>query len=86
MKCPRCQHENPAGQKFCGDCGARLAASCPACGAANPPGQKFCGDCGAALSPGSARQVATPDAYTPMSVDVRKRGNLNRSTCRGALS
>jgi hypothetical protein len=21
MQCPRCQHENPAGQKFCGECG-----------------------------------------------------------------
>ena len=65
MKCPRCQQENPAGQKFCGDCGARLTDSCLACGAANPPGQKFCGECGAALSPGRARQLATPDAYTP---------------------
>ena len=64
MQCPRCQQENPAGQKFCGDCGARLAASCATCGAANPPGQKFCGECGAALSPG-ARQSVTPDAYTP---------------------
>jgi class 3 adenylate cyclase/tetratricopeptide (TPR) repeat protein len=65
MKCPRCQHENPTGQKFCGDCGARLAGSCPACGAANPPGQKFCGECGAALSPSGPRQSVTPDAYTP---------------------
>jgi hypothetical protein len=24
MKCPRCQHENPTGQKFCGDCGTPL--------------------------------------------------------------
>jgi two-component system, NtrC family, sensor kinase len=24
MRCPRCQHENPAGQKFCGDCGTPL--------------------------------------------------------------
>src|SRR5262249_39284577 len=24
MKCPRCQHENPAGQKFCGECGRPL--------------------------------------------------------------
>ncbi len=24
MKCLRCQHENPAGQKFCGECGAPL--------------------------------------------------------------
>src|SRR5207253_1731020 len=65
MKCPRCQQESPAGQKCCGDCGARLTDSCLACGAANPPGQKFCGECGAALSPGRARQLATPDAYTP---------------------
>jgi GAF domain-containing protein/anti-sigma regulatory factor (Ser/Thr protein kinase) len=24
MRCPRCPHENPAGQKFCGDCGTPL--------------------------------------------------------------
>ena len=26
MQCPRCQHENPTGQKFCGACGASLAS------------------------------------------------------------
>ncbi len=31
MTCPRCQHENPAGVKFCGECGARLESLCPAC-------------------------------------------------------
>lgn len=25
MDCPRCRHANPPGQKFCGECGARLA-------------------------------------------------------------
>src|SRR2546425_1045566 len=65
MKCPRCQQGNAAGQKFCGDCGAGLAASCPACGAGNPPRQKFCGECGAALRRVDARQLATPGAYTP---------------------
>src|SRR5467141_504575 len=24
MQCPRCQHENPIGQEFCGECGTRL--------------------------------------------------------------
>jgi len=24
MKCSRCQHENPASQKFCGECGTPL--------------------------------------------------------------
>jgi signal transduction histidine kinase len=27
MQCPRCQHENPADQKFCGDCGTSLRAT-----------------------------------------------------------
>jgi hypothetical protein len=67
MRCPACQHENPAGQKFCGDCGARLASRCPSCNAPNPPGQKFCGECGSALeqaTPASGR-FATPESYTP---------------------
>ena len=27
MPCPRCQHENPGGQKFCGACGTPLTAN-----------------------------------------------------------
>ena len=27
MRCPRCQHENPSGQKFCGACGTPLTAN-----------------------------------------------------------
>jgi hypothetical protein len=62
MQCPGCQHDNPAGQKFCGECGARLAAGCPACGAPNPSGQKFCGECGTGLAPTPA---PAPQSYTP---------------------
>ena len=47
--CERCSAENPAGQKFCGQCGAPLAARCRACGTLNAPDQKFCGECGAQL-------------------------------------
>ena len=66
MKCLRCQHENAPGQKFCGECGARLATSCHACGASNPPAQKFCGDCGASLTQGnSAAAARPPETYTP---------------------
>src|SRR5258708_13817113 len=25
MQCPWCQHQNPTGQKFCGECGTSLA-------------------------------------------------------------
>ena len=27
MRCPRCQHENPRGQKFCGECGTPLTVA-----------------------------------------------------------
>jgi ribosomal protein L40E len=42
--CANCGAENPATQKFCGECGTALAAICSSCGAKNPPGQKFCGE------------------------------------------
>ena len=64
MKCSRCQHENLPSMKFCGECGARLAAVCSACGASNAPTQKFCGECGAALMSGSPT-FASPETYTP---------------------
>src|SRR5262245_28318481 len=51
MACPQCQHENPPGQKFCGECGARLALLCPACNTSNPPANRFCGECGTRLTP-----------------------------------
>jgi class 3 adenylate cyclase len=66
--CAACGHENARGQKFCGECGARLATHCAACGTVSPPGQKFCGECGAALGPGPTSTVArftSPHAYTP---------------------
>ena len=80
MRCPRCQHESPAGQKFCGECGARLARGCPGCGAVNPAGQKFCGECGASLEPAEAApQAAAPEVYTPRHLAERIL------TARGAL-
>jgi class 3 adenylate cyclase/tetratricopeptide (TPR) repeat protein len=44
--CSICGTENPAGTKFCKECGTRLAAACPACGAVLLAGAKFCGECG----------------------------------------
>src|SRR5688572_22323942 len=64
MKCPRCEHENPSGVNFCGECGARLEAVCPACHAVNPPTNKFCHQCGAQVG-GAAATFASPERYTP---------------------
>src|ERR1700738_3924089 len=68
MICPGGGHHTPPSQKFCGECGARLALVCAACGSSNPPGQKFCGECGNALAVAAARQTAPfrdPQSYTP---------------------
>jgi len=56
--CTVCGKENPAGAKFCTECGGKTAAPapaaadgavCPACGKKNPPGTKFCTECGGKL-------------------------------------
>ena len=54
--------------KFCGGCGAALAALCPACSTPNEPGRKFCGECGAQLAgePGAA-PAATVRSEGPVS-------------------
>jgi class 3 adenylate cyclase/tetratricopeptide (TPR) repeat protein len=62
MKCAQCQFENPAGMKFCGGCGAKLAAVCPQCGTEAPPGFKFCGACGASLAAAPPAAPAVPPA------------------------
>ena len=66
MQCRSCQHENPFGAKFCGECGTRLESVCPSCRASNPPANKFCHECGQSLSarPAAAR-FSSPQAYTP---------------------
>ena len=49
MTCSHCGSDNPAGRKFCGDCGGALENRCPQCGAENPVDKKFCGECGAKI-------------------------------------
>jgi class 3 adenylate cyclase/tetratricopeptide (TPR) repeat protein len=65
VKCSQCQAENPAGTRFCGQCGAPLALVCPSCGSSNPAGNKFCGQCAAPLDKPAQPRFATPDSYTP---------------------
>ena len=49
MLCPGCGTENPAGKKFCSECGTGLTVACASCGAALENGVKFCGECGNAV-------------------------------------
>src|SRR6185369_3822680 len=70
MRCPSCDHDNSSERRFCGECGAALAAVCGACGASNGPGEKFCGGCGAPLrsaptAPSSVAAASEPEATPP---------------------
>src|SRR3989454_1691048 len=71
MLCSGCQHENPAGAKFCNACGAKLESACSTCGRVNPSGSRFCNECGTPLTGQSNVQRLTssvsqsPASYTP---------------------
>ena len=69
MKCPRCQHENEAGAKFCEECAAPLARACAKCGRQLSPTAKFCPECaqptGFSAAPPPAQRFGSPESYTP---------------------
>jgi len=46
MECPKCHTENSGKNKFCHECGAKLALRCSQCGMEILPNDKFCGECG----------------------------------------
>lgn len=88
MRCASCGFENPAGTKFCEECGARLARVCPACGQEASASAKFCGECGAPLSapavPVAAPAPSAPVDYTPPYLADRIRAAQADMEARGA--
>ncbi len=62
MQCSFCQHENPEGAKFCGECGSSLVRACSNCQAQLRPSARFCDSCGQAVAAASA---AAPSSRTP---------------------
>src|SRR5690349_1718372 len=72
MRCVKCGSDNPAGKKFCGDCGAPLVHRCPQCGADNPPSKSFCGDCGTSLHSMNATQSVASSLNTPNTSEPSK--------------
>ena len=77
VRCSNCKTENPAGKKYCGDCGAILANQCPKCGADNPAGKRFCGECGAALgAPAASASEKKSNDSTILVTDSRALENL----------
>src|SRR5262245_39968405 len=66
MKCPRCQHENRSGAKFCEECATPLARTCSNCGSQLSGTAKFCPECAHPVA-GAAPEArfASPQNYTP---------------------
>ena len=60
MRCSKCGSENPAGKKYCSECGVGLLMRCLRCNAENAPAAKFCGECGAPFE----SSIGTPVSET----------------------
>src|SRR4029434_3638828 len=65
MKCPRCQHENPQGARFCEECATGLARTCSNCGTTLSATAKFCHACAHPVAAGAGTPSRSPDSYTP---------------------
>jgi len=66
MKCPRCNHENRPGAKFCEECAAPLARTCPNCGSQLSGTAKFCSECAHPTTSATPEvRFASPQSYTP---------------------
>ena len=96
VECPVCDHANPAGAKFCNDCGSRVdLEGCPKCDAINDRESAFCYKCGAPIgAPTSPKREAERVALAPSvndattdddhgSITVATRSATSESTIAG---
>jgi len=66
VACAKCGTQNPAGAKFCSNCGATQQApepasvECPSCHAQLQAGSKFCASCGTSLVPQPCKNCKAP--------------------------
>src|SRR5262249_29183711 len=65
MTCPRCQHDNPQGARFCEECATPLARTCSNCGTALSAAAKFCHACAQPVFARAGIPSRSPDSYTP---------------------
>ena len=83
LTCSFCNHANPAGARFCNECGSGLGLRpCPRCDAINDVGASYCHQCGALLNErvatsvgGTAQSSRAADAVSESSV-VRALGEV----------
>lgn len=86
--CSNCQFHNPAGSKFCNNCGEKLPLSttilCPNCETANQIDRIFCDNCGTRLvqdatladdTPKKEEKKETKSGPQPFSLPMRQPGD-----------
>lgn len=86
MHCTHCQFENPAGVRFCEQCGQRLVQVCERCGHESSPTAKYCGACGALLTNAASASeppVPAPVLYTPPHLAERIRAERAAMEAKG---
>ncbi len=71
--CPKCQHENTEGAKFCINCGSRLLIVCPKCGVENNAESKFCMSCGLNLDTAENKRPESNDARIKTKKEAERR-------------
>jgi tetratricopeptide (TPR) repeat protein len=74
--CPRCQHENPSGAKFCEECATPLARACANCGNQLSATAKFCPECAHPLAADYGLEVT---ATTNLGFDYYHLGNYPKA-------
>ncbi len=65
MKCPRCEHQNPQGARFCEECATPLARMCSKCGTPLSATAKFCHACAHPVAVTADTSQRSPASYTP---------------------
>jgi hypothetical protein len=75
--CPFCEHDNPAGARFCNECGSPLYLKpCPQCEAVNDSAALQCFQCRATLPKDDAEREATVAAMPELSSATESAGQL----------
>ena len=79
MVCSSCGTDNPAGTRFCKECGARLGLVCSACGTAILLDAKFCGTCGNPVAgmPALRASAAESASATVVAAPIAERRHVS---------
>src|SRR5215468_5352514 len=80
MNCPKCQHDNRPGAKFCEECAAPFERPCTNCGHQVSPTAKFCPGCGQPTVVSATPQVrgfSSPESRTPKKLAEKVLGSNN---------